>query len=195
MKLKLLISLLLPIGLMRFNLTPEEEAAAATAEVEKNKKPKIDPDQKFSAEYVHELREENKAWRLKHQTAEGESAAHKTAAEKAKIDSDEAIKVANTAANERILRSELKAHAIKAGIVDLDALKLVDMTKVKLLDDGTVEGADALFEELKKSKPYLFATTTSTSSTEKKPDPKPGEPKNVKEMTDEEYALERKKIK
>jgi hypothetical protein len=41
-------------------------------------------------------------------------------------------------------------------MIDLDWLKLVDMTKVTLEPDGTVKGADELMTALKEAKPYLF---------------------------------------
>jgi hypothetical protein len=46
----------------------------------------------------------------------------------------------------------LTAAALRAGLVDLDALALVDMSR----DDGTVKGANALMAEFKREKPHLF---------------------------------------
>jgi hypothetical protein len=46
----------------------------------------------------------------------------------------------------------LKAAALKAGLVDLDALALADTSK----DDGTARGAAELVAALKEAKPYLF---------------------------------------
>jgi ribosomal protein L29 len=54
------------------------------------------------------------------------------------------------------IRAELKVAAQKARLIDLDWLKLVDMSKVTLEDDGTVKGADELMAALKEAKPYLF---------------------------------------
>ena len=48
---------------------------------------------------------------------------------------------------------------------------------------------------MKKAKPYLFGKMESSSPTKEPPPKKPGEAKNAKDMTDEEYAAERKKIK
>ena len=175
-------------------MTPEEEAAAAAAAAAK-KASEEDKNETFSREYVKELREENKNWRLKAQQTEKERDEHKTAAEKAAAEAADKVKAAHTAADERILRSELKAAALKAGMIDLDGLKLADLTKVKLNEDGTVEGADALFEDMKKAKPYLFGKQESSSSTNSTPPRKPGEPKKATEMTDEEYAAARKQIK
>ncbi len=88
---------------------------------------------------------------------------------------------AKTEADQRVIRAELKASAIKAGMVDLDGLKLLDLSKVTLNDKGEIEGADALMAEAKKSKPYLFGETTTTSSTQKPPEQKPGEKKLAKD--------------
>jgi hypothetical protein len=88
---------------------------------------------------------------------------------------------AKTEADQRVIRAELKASALKAGMVDLDGLKLLDLSKVTLNDKGEIEGADSLMEEAKKSKPYLFGEATNTSSNQKTPDPKPGEKKTAKD--------------
>ena len=144
--------------------------------------------QSFSPEYVKELREENKAWRLKLEAAQREADEHKGAATKATTDADAKIAEASTAANQRIIRAELKASALKAGMIDLDGLKLADLSAVKLANDGSVEGADALMEALKESKPYLFGTQNSSSTPGVKPPAKPVEVKSAKDMTPEEFA-------
>lgn len=141
----------------------------------------------FSKEYVRELRNENKGWRLKADDLAKERDTHKTAAEKAALEAEERVKAANTAAEQRIIRAEMKAAALKAGMVDLDGLKLADLSKIKLTADGDVEGADALMEELKKAKPYLFGAP-STSSTNPTPPKTPPEKKLAKDMNDAEYA-------
>lgn len=139
--------------------------------------------QTFSAEYVRELREENRSWREKYQTLKGENATLKEAAEKASKDADGKVTAAEKAANDRILRSELKAHAVKAGLVDLDALKLADLSKVKLNDQGEVEGAEDLFKGLKEAKPYLFGQA-STSTPATPPASTPPAATNAKTITD-----------
>lgn len=161
--------------------TTPPAAPAAAAPVASTAEPTT-----FSAEYVRELRAENKAWRLKAQENEATATSAAEAAKKAKDDADGVISAAKAAANDRIIRAELKAEAIKAGLVDLDALKLADLTKVTLKDDGTVDGAEALFADLKKAKPYLFGVVnTSTTITAPKPGVQPG--KGVKEMSKAEY--------
>jgi hypothetical protein len=97
-------------------------------------------------------------------------------------------------ANERLVRAELKAHAVKAGIVDLDGLKLLDMTNVKLTDDGEVEGADALIAQLRTSKPWLFGQSSGTSSSAKAPIEQDVKFKHAREMTVDEWKNARAEI-
>lgn len=147
----------------------------------------------FSREYVSELREEAKTWRLKFQERDGQfnevskkltetEAAHKNA-----------LTEADTRANQRVMRAELKAHAVKAGLVDMEALGLLDLSSVKFNDKGELEGVDALFEEAKKSKPYLFGAQ-NTGSTEKKPPPAENTPKDVRKLSPAEYEAEKAKM-
>lgn len=149
----------------------------------------------FSAEYVRELRQESAGHRLKAQEAAKAAEEAKAAADKAAKEAEARIKDAETRATERILRAELKAAALKAGMVDLDGLKLADLSKVKLNDAGEVEGADELMAGLKEAKPYLFGATGSTSSTDKPPKkPDPGKPKRYDDMTPEERKAEAQRL-
>lgn len=152
----------------------------------------------FSAEYVRELREENKSWRLKadaleKKIKEGEEmlATKIKAAEDAVANSAKEIetKVADAAkaAGDKILRAELKVAATAAGLVDMDGLKLADLSKVSLKEDGTIEGAEALFKGLKEAKPYLFGAAT-TSTTQTPPANTPPAAKSAMQMTAAEYA-------
>lgn len=161
------------------------------------KPPASDPDtgKTFSYEYVKELREENKTWRLKTQEAETKATEFKTAADNATISAKSTADAATAAANDRVIRAELKAAAIAAGMVDLDALKLADLTKVKLAEDGSVEGAEALMTEMKSSKPYLFGTPNSSSQSNTPPPNVPPVAKKAMEMTAEEYSAARKAVK
>ncbi|MDB6104053.1 MAG: hypothetical protein JWO52_4052 [Gammaproteobacteria bacterium] len=146
--------------------------------------------QTFSLEYVKELRAESKGYRLKLSESEQQKADALKQVETATAAADTKVKDANTAAEQRIIRAELKAEALKAGMVDLDGLKLADLTKVKINDKGEIEGAEALMTELKKAKPYLFGTV-STSSTAPVPPVDKTAPKLVKDMTPEERAKAR----
>jgi hypothetical protein len=94
--------------------------------------PSQDP-QTFSREYVHELREENKTWRQKAQGHETAAQQVKAEADKFRADAEKTVAEARSAADQRVIRAELKAAAVKAGIIDLDGLKLLDTSGVKIL--------------------------------------------------------------
>ena len=191
------------IGFPRVNFAPEGDP---TPDPTPDPKPIPAPTRPngFSSEYVHDLREENKSWRQKladekaarKADTDAKSAAE-TAAEKARTDSAAAIEAAKSdatkAADARVIRAELRAVAAKAGMVDLDGLKLADLSTVKLNEAGEVEGADALMEALKTSKPYLFGNGKSGTSTTDPVPSKDGNPvKKISEMTLAEYAIARK---
>lgn len=86
----------------------------------------------------------------------------------------------------RVIRAELKAEAVRAGMIDLDGLKLVDAASLRLNEKGDVEGATQLMTQLKRAKPWLFGTA-STSSAAVAPTAQPPRQKRATEMTDEEY--------
>ncbi|OVE45670.1 hypothetical protein [Chromobacterium violaceum] len=163
--------------------------------------PPNDNQQTFSAEYVRELRAENKGLRLKNTELQGKVDGHEKATadavakavekavEEARAKISEEVRTEVSAeADKRVLLAELKGEAVKAGLVDLDQLKLLDLTGVKLAD-GKLDGAEALFASLKESKPYLFGKPPSDSSnTQKAPPANQAEVKHAKDMTEAEYA-------
>lgn len=161
----------------------------------------------FSKTYVHELREEAKTYRLKAEDArrsadEAKAVADKALADakavqdKATADLAAAQEAVTKSANDRVIRAELKAEAIRAGMVDLDGLKLADLSTVTLSDDGNVVGASEMLAKLKEAKPYLFSTAFAHSSQPLPPPPPPGKvpPKSAREMTKDEYAAAKKAL-
>jgi hypothetical protein len=78
-------------------------------------------------------------------------------------------------------------------MIDLDGLKLIDSTEVKLGEDGEVSGASALMTRVKKSKPWLFGGT-SLSSTATPPPAQTPKQKLATEMTDAEYRVAREAV-
>jgi hypothetical protein len=93
----------------------------------------------------------------------------------------------------RLIRAELKAEAIRAGMVDLDGLKLIEPTEVKLGANDEVDGVSALMVRLKKAKPWLFGVS-SFSSTATPPPSQSLRQKLATEMTDTEYRIARESI-
>lgn len=65
----------------------------------------------------------------------------------------------------RLVQSELKAAAIRAGMVDLDGIKLVDMTQVALTEAGEVADGAAVMAALRVAKPFLFGSSSSSAAT------------------------------
>jgi hypothetical protein len=69
----------------------------------------------------------------------------------------------------------------------------LDMKAVQMDDDGSVSGGSELISQLKRSKPWLF-TASSSSSLAKVPQSRPTRQKLATEMTDEEYRAARADI-
>ena len=131
--------------------------------------------QTFSLEYVRELRAENKGWRLKASELEGKLSTAEKARDAAASDAEGKVTEAKKAADARILTSEMRTAAKAAGMVDLDGLKLIDTSTIKLKDDGTAEIPADFFSKAREAKPYLFTpakgTETGTTSTTTPPPP------------------------
>jgi hypothetical protein len=91
---------------------------------------------------------------------------------------------------DRLIRAELKAQAMRAGMVDLDGLKLVDASVLTLDDAGDVQGAVALMQSLRRTKPWLFAGASASSAATPPPAEQP-RPRLATEMTTKEWLAAR----
>ena len=109
-------------------------------------------------------------------------------------DAEIATKLAesSTAAKEQVKAARLEALALREGLVDLDGLKLLDLSKITQKEDGTFEGADEVFKAAREAKPYLFGEKVNTTTTTK-PAPKPGDPAPIdaRKLSSEEYQKEK----
>lgn len=94
---------------------------------------------------------------------------------------------------QRIIQSELKSLAVRAGIVDLDGLKLADSSALVLHDNGEVEGAEQLLNALKRNKPWLFASGSSSSSASPPPSARPAM-KRATQMSRDEWQSARAEL-
>ena len=105
---------------------------------------------------------------------------------------DAAVKDVRTASDQRIIRAELKTAALRAGMRDPGDLRLVDLSKVTLGEDGEIVVPEGFFEGVKASKPYLFTEpkdgpdTGFTSAPATPPAPRSGS-KSAKDMSPDEY--------
>lgn len=87
----------------------------------------------------------------------------------------------------RLIRSEMKVEAIRAGMVDLDGLKFLDLSDAELNDEGEVPDAAERMTKLKKAKPWLFGTSSSSSPLMPPLALSPRQ-KHASDMTNAEYA-------
>lgn len=90
----------------------------------------------------------------------------------------------------RLIRAEMKAEAIRAGMIDLDGLRLLDLSAIKLNEIGEIEDAPGLMAQFKKAKPWLFGHPSS-SRLLNAPLPQPQRQKHATEMTNAEYMIAR----
>ncbi len=93
-------------------------------------------------------------------------------------------------AKSRLIRAELKVEAVRAGMIDLDGLKLLDLEGVKFTEDGDLENAAQLMVQFRRAKPWLFGGPSSSSQASAPPS-NPPRPKLATEMTNEEYRVAR----
>jgi hypothetical protein len=80
--------------------------------------------------------------------------------------------------------AELRTEAVRAGMIDLDGLKLAEIGTVTLGEAGQVEGAAALVASLKRDKPWLFGPASSSSAAT----PPPMQPARARLATEMTYA-------
>lgn len=93
-------------------------------------------------------------------------------------------------ARSRVIRAELKVEAVRAGILDLDGLKLLDLHDVQVTPSGELANGAELIAQLRRAKPWLFSAPSSSSGASAPP-AQPPRLKLATEMTDEEYRAAR----
>ena len=148
-------------------------------------------------DYEKRLRRDLARYREQVRTAQTERDTNVAAAAR---DRDEAIAMVRSEATGRVIRSELKAYALKAGIIDLDGLRLADSSKLALNEDGDVVGAEALIEALRQHKPYLFsdarvgASTGTTGQTQRPPSPAVPSNLDVRSLSRDAWQAERSRL-
>ncbi len=113
---------------------------------------------------------------------------------KARADAlEQKLLAAGAEAEKRIVHAELKSEAVRAGMVDLDGLKLVDLSQMKLNEAGGVDGGAALMARLRRDKPWLFAGANSSSSAAAPP-AQPTKPRLATEMSLDEWRAARAEL-
>lgn len=95
-----------------------------------------------------------------------------------------------SSAQGRLVRAELKVEAVRAGIVDLDGLRLLEIADARVGENGEVENAAEMVAQLRRAKPWLFSAGSSSSAASAPP-AQPLRQKSATEMTDDEYRAAR----
>ena len=90
----------------------------------------------------------------------------------------------------RLIAANLRTEAVRAGMIDLDCLKLIDLSEVRLDDHDKIVGGRQIMADLRRNKPWMFGTTSS-SSVAAAPASSPLRPKTAMDMTDAEYVAAR----
>jgi hypothetical protein len=96
-----------------------------------------------------------------------------------------------------LLRASLRAEATRAGMIDLDGLKLLDASELTLDDNGEVVGGVTLMTSLKRAKPWLFgmpASSASSSSAATAPPAQAPKPRRAPDMTHDEWQAARAEL-
>lgn len=96
------------------------------------------------------------------------------------------------AKNQRIIRAEAKAAAVREGMVDPSLLDELPLKELSLNEDGEVIGLDKWMDAMKKNRSYLFEKSdkkpAGTTSEKKPPAPNPStKAKSALEMSPEEF--------
>nr|WP_294527318.1 hypothetical protein [uncultured Rhodopila sp.] len=90
----------------------------------------------------------------------------------------------------RLVAANLRTEAVRAGMIDLDGLKLVDLSAVTLDANDKVVDGRKIMDGLRREKPWLFGAKSSSSAAAA-PASQPVRQKTALEMSDEEYAAAR----
>jgi hypothetical protein len=91
-----------------------------------------------------------------------------------------------------LLHSELKAEAIRAGMVDLDGVKLIDMAGVKVTEAGELVDGAKVMSALRAAKPWLFGR--SSSSVAQAPRAEAPKAKTAMDMSVDEWRAARAEL-
>lgn len=92
----------------------------------------------------------------------------------------------------RLILAELRHEALRAGMVDTDGVRLLDLSHLRLSADATLPEAPGLIAGLRAAKPWLF--TRSTSSPAAPPSNIPQAPRRATDMTTDEWRLARAEL-
>ncbi len=110
------------------------------------------------------------------------------------MDATEDMAAEVAALRARVVQAELRTEAVRAGMVDLDGVRLIDASGLVLGPDG-VEGAAELVARMREAKPWLFGRGgVSSSSAGRAPVAAAPKAKTAMEMSEEEWRAARAEL-
>ncbi len=93
----------------------------------------------------------------------------------------------------RLVQAELRTAAARAGMIDLDGVKLVDSVGLSVNDAGELVGASEIMTRMRQEKPWLFGRGSS-SSPAVAPRATPPRAKTAMEMSVDEWRVARAEL-
>jgi hypothetical protein len=146
-------------------------------------------------EHARELRRENA--RLRELAKEDDAGAQKRidgALAAAREEHQAQLRSAHEKADGRVVAAEVRAAARAMGLCDLDALKLLDLSQVRVdAESGEVKGAAEVLEGFRQAKPYLFkGAPRDTAQTRAAPRPSGDARFDARRATREELEADAK---
>lgn len=106
-------------------------------------------------------------WRAKFKMTKSEFEEFKLASEKEKselLSKHEATLKDRQSMQDKLIDAKIEAQAVAAGIKDLEFVKLMDKSSVKIDEKGDVQGVSEAINAFKTRKPELFGTEKKFSS-------------------------------
>ena len=99
----------------------------------------------------------------------------------------------NATLRARLVQAELRTEALRAGMVDLDGVRLIDPGAIRLTEAGGLEGGAALMTRLRQDKPWLFGRGSSSSGAAA-PSAAPAAPRSAMDMGVDEWRAARAEL-
>lgn len=138
-------------------------------------------------------------WRSKYKVTkeELETIRAKSDSEKQELSSKvEANDKARQMYEQKYIEAEVKAHAVAAGIKDVEFVKLIDKANIKLDEKGNIVGVEDAINNLKTRKPDWFGVEkkVSSSGNHQFPENDKKVPIDARNMTKEEWNRNKHKF-